>query len=611
MSGSAALTELIRKGLLSPAAALAFAGGKLQSQAVGIQYLFGGPEGYIDAYRRNIGVRSNAPGTTQAQEVGLQYLYEFALTTSVDTYRRSLGVQSDALGTVQAQEVGLQYLLDSAPPTGVDAYRRAVGVLSNAAGTLQASELGLQYLQELFPDDSSIPIAPIDDNSFLFLANWASKVKVASSWNTEDGRSPDTGKTEFLSLGERPKRMLTFSWMFTRKPGVSVDVDLDVKATQLFTMLQNLTSKRTLIPLYPDAAKVSPNVGDFDPGVLWSSDDILTSDDDVLMSSGSEAITSEFFVDVTGKRFHPYKAVAFFGRGFDYHLIPTTVSMHTMRTVDAGSSTITLLGESLPELDFTNTDWWAVPLVYCEIIARPVVTVLTPESFEVSVTVKEVFGPTALPALYPPPEDPLPYWSVAPNFDRKVEHGYQREIISDEQGRDIFFEAEGIRYRHTQEWTVSCARGEWYYSVMPFWDGLRGRWRPMVVSEQQETNTFLSGTGNDVFLQPDDTADFSALGFTQFRERLLQAGYLVLEMTGGTYFLSQIEEVVNLNFSWVVSLVDPLPSPLEAGQVQRVYPARIYRFANDSTEEVWHNTNVVEMNFSLIEDENPGSVSIL
>lgn len=457
-----------------------------------------------------------------------------------------------------------------------------------AAEWLETAGQALIFLTDIETESSLVPI--VDDSPF-FLQNWASQVRISTTYNTQTRRSPRTDKVERVSLAARPRRTVEILWTF--------DSVRDAEAAMFAA--RKFTDTEQMIPLYPDTVElqVVGAGGSEETAILWSNDGVLFSDVEVLMSTTN--VETNVVFDTTNRRFEANGAVLFFA------LDPCNEILETQRynIIAVTPEGLVLNSESPPVFDFEGKRWFAVPELLCEIQIEPQMENLTSRVTGVSLLALEKFGPTALAPSALPNAQELSSWDIAPDADRSVATSYRRAARLQEVGRADVVEAPGDRYELVQTWPMTLDRAEWY-QLLRLFDGNRGRWLPFLVPEHSESATFGFSSGSSIFLEPLADVDFPA-----FAQRFIDAQRVALigrKDFKGQVFYFTVVDVKNLGVAWELQTVEQVPM-YGFADIEAVCPARLVYFESDTLDELWIAPDACTVDFSTVEDVKPGSVS--
>ena len=609
------------------------------SQGQATVLMQGVPIARVDQVHSMVAVRRDALSTLEVSQAQTTMLFSSGGNASVDTVEASVVVQRDQLSPVRVQQAQATFLLDGSGAVNVDQVDAQAAVRYNASSTLEVAQAQTTLLFSPLTDSDIPPIIrPNAEVNPLFLANWADRLEIAETWPTKAGTSFESGNTEAVSLAERPKRRLKFTWLF----GTETD-RLREKRVELFAFLKTMTDQRVFVPLYPDAVEIVEGGGASisTTALSWASTCENTAVTEYTMADGGTlacdtAIPDDQY-DLTCRRYHPYKPVAFFATDWRDQLCPETVQYEILDTVSANS--ITLYDDAagdpvaFPVFDFgdhTNgiKSWQMVPMVYVEVATEPRIESAAPGIEQVVLEVYEVAGPTALPAYREPYESTptLDQGVVWPNHFEEVAAVYRRRLSAGNQGRGRFIETMDDRHRVVQEWSTAVSRTQWCSAggLQDIWDGCKGPWRPFRTSEQSELGECVGAEASTGFLyftpartdeinDPVPNSDVSALserGYEAWSERVLEAGQVCIVDFQGNETYKTVTGTDNVLVAWIIQTGEGFSADIPPEQIQKVYPARDWRFDSDTLVQIWTSPCVLRAGIRMVESSNDNDVTL-
>jgi hypothetical protein len=591
-----------------------------------------------------VAVRPDQQSDARFSEVQATVLLDPADQAIVHQLSGSVAVRPDQQADARFSEVQATALMTAGDIRTVQAISGSAAIRPDQQSDARFSEVQATTLFSPLTAGLTPPIVKPDvaDNP-MFLANWADRVEIEETWPTKMARSTSRGNVEAVSLADRPKRKVRFSWLFG-----SEDDNLRQKRSDLFSFLEKMTSQRTFVPLYPDAVHIDSVQGDVVATIplSWASSCKDMSVTEYLMSDGGTLACGESAVedayDLSCRRYHRFKPVAIFATDYKSELIPQSVQYFTVDTV--ADNAITFSDGSFPELPTSDPfrAWNIVPMMQVELVSEPTIRALGPEVFAVELEAFEVFGPTALPAFRAPYQSTptLDQTKTFPDHLQGVGYEMRRRVSSNEQGRGRFIEALDDRQRLVMSWSSVMSREEWCGAggLHDIWEGVKGPWETFITSEQLDLGFCRGGeasTGQLYFdpLRIDDviqkTADANALaaetgdpvdytaaieaaqyGFDAWKARIEQAGKVCIVSYDGSETYKNVTYVSNLNNSWVIGTVEGFAADVAGSLIEKVYPAREFRFDSSTIVQQWIGPCIVRSSVRIIEAPNDQEVEI-
>ncbi len=395
----------------------------------------------------------------------------------------------------------------------------------------------------------------------IFLHNWAQTSEISTSWRTSVNAAQSSVAEERRGLLSKPQRTIDIRWT----PVVPGELD------QIVPHLKRLADEQLAVPVNPDQSPLTVSIG----------------------GSPSQTIS----IDTTDRRFYDGGLVAIVEIDGQGH---ATGAFH-LRTVLTVSSTFIVVDTGVQ--DIVAGLWLVFPLFTTEILLEPSIAYLTNHVAEVSLTLKEVFGPNSLPPLESglPASfaifKNLPVWDFEPDWGTAVPVRFKREGIKYRSGRSEIVETRGTRARYGLDYRLRFDGRADAFRFMRFFDSRMGRLQGFWQVDQEDIWTIASQSNGDT------EVNITALGsFPLFEAELdeTEPGHLGIVMLDGTVHIEEVTGIDDETATWEVTLANAIPS-LDLTQVRRVARARRVRFLKDSVTEVWSTTEICEVNVQTIE----------
>lgn len=411
------------------------------------------------------------------------------------------------------------------------------------------------------PDPVPLPLA--SDIEF-FMHNWADELEMETSYTTDIGRSPDTLAEERRSLVQRPERVLTLRWLRASQTEVY----------QLRLLLRRMAFENIQVPLYQDASELAVDATNLD---------------------------TTFFIDMVGRRFFRGGRVLFFPASQTY-VSRTEAIIRTISRLTGNSITV----NSTPGVEMRAGQWNIVPLIDCDYVDEPEVTMLTDRVAEVSLTIREHRGENSLPptAVTLAPGFPLrldrSVFEIESNWIRGVTTRYVPYGGSQLVGRKQVPYRDGTRYMQRQDFNLAPIQRRDFEKVLNHFDAMRGRAKSFWVIDR-ETELTLALTSS-VFI---DVVPFGR--FADFNQLWTDSNIAAaIKMKDGRIYLVQINTVLDNGSTWRLTIVagQALPPSLDLTQVEFFARARLSRFYEDVLKETWTTRDVASIRLSTIEVQN-------
>jgi len=512
----------------------------------GVEVLYRTP---IRATRLGVEILAKFRQEMRATRVGVEVL---AKRQGQESRATRLGVE--VLAKVQgaaATRLGTEVL---SKRQGVQATRHAVEVLSKyLSGSLEirATRVAVEVVSKIpFARDTveplSFPIVPPN----LLRADWGAELTVESAYSTDVTRAATTIAEERRALVDRPYR--TFGVRF-----VGQDSERVLQATM---NLARRGHTRTILPIYPDFAVVK------------------------------KLIAPDFIgCDPLYRRFHRgQRVVIHTWSGVN----PGLVEYAVVRSVNAeGLELVSPLAGSFPKGSRVY------PLVDVEIALEAGLESLVSDALRQTLTLAEVIGKSALPALATgaPPEphhvDGFPILVLSPDWasgltSRVVRHGSQ--IGS---GRGLVTGLAGARPVFVHEAKLKFLNRAAFWRVLRFFDSRLGRAR-----------TFWAVSPQALFvptaIPTSTTIDVKQSGNLSDLQAFLQ--HIGIVRRDGSVTIHKVSSIVVQGSDWRVTVIEP-HSLSGVGEIRRLTSAHFGRYFEDSLLEEWSTDNVCESRFQTIE----------
>ncbi len=505
-----------------------------------------------------------------------------------------VGEDSDVTPSLRLEEIGAQALVSFLALSDQRLQRHAVsasavaGADSGVEAPLRLEKLGAQFILR---QEASVtaPKTPIEGGGVFFLHNWAVAFRALTTWQTTTRRTVSGSNLERVSLASRPQRELSFAWTVCDDDAVN----------EVEQALRDMTGTKQLLPIYPDAVELQ-TAGD-GTAVLWSDDGVLFSS--VTASFSDSTASEQVTIDTTNRRFRANGAVALFALNGVGELHPDEDVLY-YNILSVQESGLTLDAESFPSLDFSGKRWFAVPVLYCEIVTEPRKEFLRKDGVTILVDAIEELSKASLAPAALPDTSSVPELLLSPDVSSQVTGSLRRPGLLAQSGRSLVLEAQGERYEYVQSWPMTLQRAEWA-TLTELFDGRRGRWLPFLYPDHSATfDAFGITNTTSLFLKP-------GRDYAKFQQRMAHARYVAVLFLDGTFAIRQISTISDQSVSWLVVLTQGFGQTEYAeSDIVSVFPARQGFFDNDTLEETWIAPDTVQVQFSTVENVDPGGVDL-
>lgn len=462
---------------------------------------------------------------------------------------------------VREHRIGLGGLAESPPRPAVQRVSMEVAADEGTAQPVRMHRISFSILARgALPPPEPLPLAT---DLHFFMQNWVEKVVIETAYQTDVFRSPTTGAEERTSRTQRPDRMMELYWMRSGEDEIR----------ELLRLLRRFTDEQLQVPIYPDVVDVTS---------------ALTTNDTTVSCN------------TRNRRFFVGARVLLFPKTLTY----VTAAQAMIRTIESLTAASLTFTEIHGTTAAANT-LAVVPLMDCEVVLEPEVTMQTETVGEVRMTLREVHSKNALPPLQVGQPDGsfvrngYPCFEIGPDWSDGLRTTYVRYGTENREGLRNVTTVEGERYVLQTEWQLSPLDRDEFYYVAGFFDSRRGRGRAFYVVDRHDLFTPISNLSNAVFVQPKGT-------FAEFEKHWTDShcgvGFL---MEDGTVYVATVFSVSDNGSSWVLSLNLGQTLPiLDMSQVVRFGRARLSRFSTDAMRETWHTNETCEVSLRTIEVPN-------
>jgi hypothetical protein len=513
-----------------------------------------------------VAAETAAGGTTRLHRYGIEVLAQVAANVGVQRVSYEAAAAETGGGEVQLHRYGIEALLSNVAKVGVQRVSYEAAATQTGGGALELHRLGIEVLARTgVPDPTPLTLAT--DIEF-FMHNWVDELTVETSFTTDVNRSPDTLAEERRSLVQRPERVLTCLWTRMGKTEIY----------QLRLLLRRLTNENLQIPLYPDLAAVTADAASPD---------------------------TQIFLNTTSKRYYVGARVLIFDG------MKTYVARDDVRTgiITELASGYIKIGTSIG-IALTAGKHFVVPLIDCEVVLEPEITMQTAQVGEVELTVREKRGKNALPPLAVglPPGFPSrlgrPVFEIETNWIRGVKTSYRRYGSEQRIGRRLVPLPDGDRYAQVQEWELAPVQRPDWSRIASMFDSRRGRAESFWALDREFE--FEVANTSAIFI---DVVPFGR--FVDFNQLWTEANIAAaIRMKDGTIHLMQINTVSDNGSTWRLTAVggQSIADPIDLSQIDFFARARLTRFDSDAMRETWKTNDVCEIRLSTVEVQNEKSV---
>lgn len=433
-----------------------------------------------------------------------------------------------------------------------------------SSGSALISRQSLEMLTRRGAAGTVSPL-PLATGIEVFLHNWASEVRLNTSYVNDIAYSPSTGAETRLGLSEKPERSMRLMWQ----------TDDRARLDRLYVMLRKFTDERVAVPLYCDQREL-PNA------VPSSATTVFFDTSKGRWFAGARVV----IVQLDGRR--------------DY----VTHSFHIIESMENDRINLTAaLGVDVPANSII------MPMMDCEIVLEASLEKATARNSILTLEVVEVAGPSALPptkADIPSGAQTFagkPIFEIEPNWVRGINKGRSRQGRIRRQGVSNVVEKHATRSREVVSMDLLGKREDIWRAVQ-FFDTRRGSLRTFWAIDHEQIWEVAQIDAGGVFV------GITAFGnFDDFKAEL-EGGWLGLVMRDGTVYVRDVPTVQNILGVYRVTLGTLLPASLSTSDVVRVARGRSVRYARDEQEERWFHTGVMGLKVEFIETLEEKQVDI-
>lgn len=408
---------------------------------------------------------------------------------------------------------------------------------SAAVSQLRTSRVAAEVLGRL----TNVIVRPaFPANIALFNHNWIKGCQVTTTFQTQVEFNPGTLDEHRLGLGDRPTRVVEFSWSVP-----------NAQLVDLQSYLRDVLSEATAVPLLCDSVRLDP------------------------VASGATRVFGDFSL---GRWFQ--------GAGvfIVYNDAKCRVSAWDLNGIAAKATTFI----DLEDPTTADNPAWAVPMVFVHPLSEASVAIIPDENAEnhsiVTASFDEIAGTSALPASATDTPsgytDFLTYPTLGkePNRIEPFEITYERLQDRDFVGRALVASLQGPRHRMGYSMAYTAMQRAALWKIIQLFEACRGRLRPFWWVEPERAYKAALVSGAIVHITPNgDRAEF---------ERELD--YLgIVHTNGNDAETREVLSVTTVAGVWVVTLATAFSAHFTASTVCRVGRSRLCRWASDSLEETW------------------------
>jgi hypothetical protein len=438
----------------------------------------------------------------------------------------------------------------------------AASARESSGDEVQLSRIALEALARR---GSSGPVVPLDlaAGVEVFLHNWATELRLNSSYLTDVATSAATGAESRRGLILKPDRSMRCVW----------ESDDRTRLDRMYVMLRKMSDERINVPLYCDQREL---------------DAAYTTADDTL-----------FFDTSKGRWFVGARVVIVrFDSCAQYlsHEFGIIADLEDDRIVlDANLSAGVPVGSVV------------MPMMDMEIVLKPKLDMTTALVNKLTVEFSEVPGASALPPVkadFPSGAQTFQDWpifDVDPDWIRGIKKGRDRQGRSYTQGRARRVFAAADRSRQTHELFLSGDRDE-MFRVVEFFDTRRGRLRTFWLTDFEFVWQTAEIDASGAFVGVSELGDFD-----DFKDEL-EGAWIGLVMEDGTVYVREVVTVQQVLTVFRCTVNPALPAGLNATDVVRIARARFTRFESDEMEESWKHTGYMSTRLRFIEALNEKDV---
>lgn len=398
----------------------------------------------------------------------------------------------------------------------------------------------------------------------FYVHNWAHKVEMETSFQTDVSQDPELGARERRSRLSKPVRILSPHWNPT----------IGLGARELLWDLMRLGNDRLLIPLYQDKTPVTAT------------------------SSGTF-----LFCNPRLRRMFAGARVIIFKKNSTAGTISGVQSRVIATIADLGIHLTQALSGSPSPLD-----WWVVPAMYCEASLEEISEWITDGVADFAPNFVEAQGRTALrmsedgeSSGYFPTHLGYAVFPLDVNWASPPKLGMRRQGESQEQGKGTATTLLGARPELVQESQIDCRDRAESWSVLTFLESRRGRTRPFwlpLALPLVSPSKIVSITATEIEI----TEYARVLNLQDFLQ-----GIAIRTKDGGLA-ISRVDSVAQGIGVVTISLLDPLPvgsgealEGLIPSEISKLVPCSLFCLASDSFTESWSTDTVCSFSFLCTE----------
>lgn len=469
------------------------------------------------------------------------------------------GATSEANGgTVQASRLVVEVLAGEEREAAVTRLDVDVaGATDEANGAIvRVSRLVGEALARQGTAGPVVPLA-LNEDSEIFLHNWADNAQMTSAYFNDVRYSPVTGAESRRGLRIKPDRFLRLQWI----------VNEEARLDRLEVFLRRITDTRFQVPIYMDQVELSTAYG-----------------------SGVSTI------DMNTRRGRYFIGARVVIVQLDACNQYASHSFHTISDLTNSNLTFTAaLGVAVPAGSLV------MPVMDCEVLLDHETRWSAAKTAVVTLEVQEVAGSSALPPLKSdnPAGFPTlygkPVFTFDPDWIQGMTRGRSRLGERYQQGKtELVFKA-ADRSRVTHDFLLTGDREE-MWSLVEFFDTRRGRLRTFWLTDQERTFECaeIDASGNFVGIEElGNLADFNE-----------EWDYVGIRFADGTEYVREVVTVQQVLTVFRLTVTPALPAGLDAAQVVRVARARPTRFETDELVENWFHTGYMSTRIRMVETLN-------
>lgn len=416
------------------------------------------------------------------------------------------------------------------------------------------------------------PLALADD-AYIFLHNWATKARIATSFRTSVATSPSSGAEARRGLNVKPFRTVDLEWSICDSESVTGINSLE-QLERLEVFLRRLTDQRVQVPLYPDQQELAAS---------------YTTLDDVILMPTNQG------------RFFQGARVAIVQ--LDVCNQPVSHSYHIISDMTNASLTFDApLGVDIAAGSLV------FPLMDCEVALEVSANFSTARVPSVIMTMAEAPGASQLPPLksdIPTGADQFedrPVWFEEPDWFKGITKGRKRHGSRSSEGRADFVSLEGDRSRQTHRFQISGNRED-MWNALEFFETRRGRLRSFwhIDQDQYMEVVEVAADGSSVGISQ------NTLDLADTQEEFTHVGVV---MADGSHYVRDVTNITAILTKFNIALNTFLPAGLLVSDVHRVARARFTRFTKDEFVEQWTHTGLMTAGISIIEVLNEQDYNI-